>query len=54
MQNVTFHPNSDVPTTYKPGNKYTCGACGTKDSLHISYNSDREVIGKCYSDTCYL
>ena len=47
-----FHPNSEVPTAYKPGRNYTCQACGEKEALAIRVNSDGIVVGKCYGD-CY-
>lgn len=51
---MQFHPNSEVPVEFQPGNQYNCGACGVENALHIDYNSDGEVVGKCYSDACYL
>ena len=54
MSNTNFHPNSDVPTTYKVGRSYDCQACGSKKSLYIDKNSEGVVIAKCYGDDCYL
>ena len=57
MQNMNtmsaeFHPNSEVPTAYKPGRNYTCQACGEENALAIFKNSDGIVVGKCYG-YCY-
>ena len=51
MQDTNFHPNSDVPASYLPGNSYTCGACGEEDALEV-WNSDGVVVAKCYGG-CY-
>lgn len=50
--NTEFHPNSEIPTSYKPGQDYTCQACGEEDALSIWTNDDGIVVGKCYGG-CY-
>lgn len=52
MQDTNFYPNSDVPTTFKPGRDYDCQACGEEKALSVWKNSDGIVVGKCYGG-CY-
>lgn len=50
--NTQFHPNSNIPTSYIPGNWYTCGTCGEERALEVCKTEDGIVIGKCYGG-CY-